>query len=183
MVCEGLEGFVRNLEGLKEVQQYVRVKYVLGGSGRTLEGLGVSGKVQGGEGLGGSIGIQEGSDRSKRMQEFSLRKSGWIHEDPKGLEGSSWDYSVLDSPRSFLTGPDQTLPEPQRTSTPFQTLPNPSRPSNTQDTLAIPPRPSQILPVPIPPPHTHCCVSQDNPRPSWTLHDPVKSSFTLLDPS
>ena len=26
-VCEGLEGFVRNLEGLKEVQQYVRVKY------------------------------------------------------------------------------------------------------------------------------------------------------------
>ena len=26
-VCEGLEGFVRNLEGPKEVQQYVRVKY------------------------------------------------------------------------------------------------------------------------------------------------------------
>ena len=182
MVCEGLEGFVRNLEGLKEVQQYVRVKYVLGGSGRTLEGLGVSGKVQGGEGLGGSIGIQEGSDRSKRMQEFSLRKSGWIHEDPKGLEGSSWDYSVLDSPRSFSTGPDpsrtsknfHTLPDPPK---PFQTLQYPRHPSNPSKTLS---NPSSTYP---PPTHTHCCVSQDNPRPSWTLHDPVKSSFTLLDPS
>ena len=178
MVCEGLEGFVRNLEGLKEVQQYVRVKYVLGGSGRTLEGLGVSGKVQGGEGLGGSIGIQEGSDRSKRMQEFSLRKSGWIHEDPKGLEGSSWDYSVLNSPRSFSTGPD-----PSRTSKNFHTLPDPPKPFQTLQ------YPRQSLQDPLKsfqclfPPHTHCCVSQDNPRPSWTLHDPVKSSFTLLDPS
>ena len=174
MVCEGLEGFVRNLEGLKEVQQYVRIKYVLGGSGRTLEGLGVSGKVQGGEGLGGSIGIQEGSDRSKRMREFSLRKSGWIHEDPKGLEGSSWDYSVLDSPRSFSTGPD-----PSRTSKNFHTLPDPPKPFQTLQYPRHPSNPSKTLSNPsstYPPPHTHTVVSPktilDLPGPSMTLSNP-----------